>query len=211
MWPKRWDEISYSIYKMKLLLLSQRLEKKFITGRRDTLPCHIDKSNVRTSLLFCYQLFVGHSKKSDKTIPAIADMYNQSMGDVDSSDQMMYSYTYNRKSKSWSKEIVFNLLWRLLMNSYILYKLTVRNPKSRLEFLKDVIDSLASESKSFVGDPVQPPPSATKKLTRLPGWKERECFVCSNRKNNACRRSRTVSSSCQLGVQALCSQKHRCL
>ena len=43
------------------------------------------------------------------------------------------------------------------MNSCILYKLTVRNPKSRLEFVKDVIDSLASESKAIVGDPVQPP------------------------------------------------------
>ena len=31
------------------------------------------------------------------------------------------------------------------------------NPKSRLEFVKDVIDLLASESKAIVGDPVQPP------------------------------------------------------
>ena len=44
------------------------------------------------------------------------------------------------------------------MGSYTLYKLTVRNPKSRLEFTKDVIDSLASESKGIVGDPVEPHP-----------------------------------------------------
>ena len=73
----------------------------------------------------------------------------------------MYSYTYDRKSKSWSRKVVLNLLSRLLTNSYILYKLTVRNSKSRLEFIKDVIDSLASESKAIVGDPVEPP-SATK-------------------------------------------------
>ena len=96
----------------------------------------------------------------------------------------MYSYRFDHKSKSWSKKVVFNLLLWLLMNSYILYKLTVRNLKSRLEFIKDVIDSLASESKTIVGDPVQPP-SATKKLTQLPGRKERECVVCSNRKNNS--------------------------
>ena len=30
-------------------------------------------------------------------------------------------------------------------------KLIVRNPKSRLKFIKDVIDSLASESKAIVG------------------------------------------------------------
>ena len=65
------------------------------------------------------------------------------------------------------------------MNSYILYKLTVRNPKSRLEFVKDVIDSLVSEPKTIVGDPVQPP-TAPKKLTQLPGRKEEECVVCSD-------------------------------
>ena len=97
------------------------------------------------------------------------------------------------------------------MNSYILYKLTFRNPKFRLEFIKNVIDSLASEPKAIVGDPVQPPHSATKKLTQLPGKKEMECVVCSDRKNNACRRSRTVCSSCQKGVYALCFQKYKCL
>ena len=91
----------------------------------------------------------------------------------------MYSYTYDHKSKYWSKRVVSNLLPRLLMNCYILYKLTVRNPKSRLEFIKDVIDSLVSEPKTIVGDPVQPP-TATKKLTQLPGRKERECVVCSD-------------------------------
>ena len=96
------------------------------------------------------------------------------------------------------------------MNSYILYKLTVRNPKSGLEFIKDVIDSLASESKAIVGDPVQPT-SASKKLTQLPGRKERECAVCSDQKNNTRRRSRTVCSLCQKGVHVLCFQRHKCL
>ena len=40
---------------------------------------------------FCEAFDVPHRKKADKTIPAIADMYNQSMGGVDSSDQAMYS------------------------------------------------------------------------------------------------------------------------
>ena len=62
----------------------------------------------------------------------------------------MYSYTYDHKSKSWSKKVAFNLLSWLLMNSYILYKLTVRNLKSRLEFIKDVVVSLASEFNAIV-------------------------------------------------------------
>ena len=40
---------------------------------------------------FCVTFDVQHRKKTDKTIPAIADMYNQSMGGVDSSDHVMYS------------------------------------------------------------------------------------------------------------------------
>ena len=40
---------------------------------------------------FCGAFDVPHRKKADKTIPAIADMYNQSMGGVDSSDQVIYS------------------------------------------------------------------------------------------------------------------------
>ena len=127
-------------------------------------------------------------------------------GVVDSSDQVMYSYTYDHKSKSWSKKIVFNFLSRLLMNSYILYKQTIKNPKSRLEFIKDVTGFLASESKAILGDPVQLS-SATKKLTQLPCRKESKCVVCWDWKSNAHRRSRTVCSSCQKGVHALCFQR----
>ena len=63
------------------------------------------------------------------------------------------------------------------MNSYILYKQTIKNPKSRLEFIKDVTGFLASESKAILGDPVQLS-SATKKLTQLPCRKESKCVVC---------------------------------
>ena len=81
LWSKQWDEISYSIYQTKLLLLSRRLRKKFMTRRRDTLPCHISKSNLITSALtFCGAFDVPHRKKADKTIPVIVDMYSQSMG-----------------------------------------------------------------------------------------------------------------------------------
>ena len=96
---------------------------------------------------FCGAFDVPHRKKEDKVVPAMVDLYNQNMGGVDSSDQVMYSYAFERKSKSWSKKVVFNLLTCLLMNSYVLYKLTVGHPKTRLEFIKDVVDSLASDYK----------------------------------------------------------------
>ena len=45
-------------------------------------------------------------------------LYNQNMGGVDFSDQVMYAI--ERKVKTWPKKVVFNLLTRLLMNSYII-------------------------------------------------------------------------------------------
>ena len=86
---------------------------------------------------FCGAFDVPHRKRDNKTIPAMVDMYNQNMGGVGASDQVMYSYA------SWSKKVVFNLLSRLVLNSYILYKLTVPAPKKRIEYIKDIIDSLA--------------------------------------------------------------------
>ena len=99
--------------------------------------------------IFCCAFDVLHCKKEDKVVPAMVDLYNRNIGGVDLSDQVMYFYAFERKSKSWSKKVVFNILKRLLMNSYILYKLTVGHPKTRLEVIKDVIGSLVSDYKEI--------------------------------------------------------------
>ena len=119
---------------MKLLLLSQRLEKKVYYWKERYLAISYQQKqsqNKPVTMLstFCWAFDVPHRKKADKTIPAIVD------GGVDSFDQVIYYYTCDCISKSWSKKVVSNLLSWLLMNSYILCKLTVRNPKSRLEFI----------------------------------------------------------------------------
>ena len=59
---------------------------------------------------------VPHQKKENNVVPAMVDLYNQNIGGVDSSDQVMYPCAFERKSKSWSKKVIFNLLTRLLMN-----------------------------------------------------------------------------------------------
>ena len=118
---------------------------------------------------FCSAFDVPHRKKEDKVVPATVDLYNQNMGGVHSSDQVMFSYEFERKSKSWSRKIVFNLLTCLLMNSCILYKLTVGHPKTRLEFIKDVIDSLASDYKEIEAISV----ARNQGIANLPGKKER--------------------------------------
>ena len=137
---------------------------------------------------FCSAFDVPDRKKENKVVPAMVDLCNQNMGGVDSSDQVMYFYAFERKSKSWSKKVVLSLLTHLLMNSYILYKLTVAHPKTRLEFRNQGI-------------------------ANLPGKKEKDCIVCSDRNNPAigCKRSRTVCTKCDKGVHAKCSLKHKCL
>ena len=43
----------------KIVTAKPKVEEK-VYHRRDTLPCHTGKSNLKVSLLLCYQLFVGH-------------------------------------------------------------------------------------------------------------------------------------------------------
>ena len=46
------------------------------------------------NILWCFL------KKEDEVVPAISNFYNQNMGGVDLSDQVMYSYPFERKLKS---------------------------------------------------------------------------------------------------------------
>ena len=101
------------------------------------------------------------------------------MGGVDLSDQAMYSYAFEQKSKSWSKEFVFNLLTCLLMNSYIVYKLTLGDPKTRLEFIKDVIDLLISDFKEIEAVSF----ARNQGIANLLGKKEKDCIACFDRNN----------------------------
>ena len=48
---------------------------------------------------FCGAFNIPHCKKEDKVVAAMVDLYNQNMGGVDLSDQVMYSYAFERKSK----------------------------------------------------------------------------------------------------------------
>ena len=48
---------------------------------------------------FCGAFNIPHCKKEDKVVSAMVDLYNQNMGGVDLSDQVMYSYAFERKSK----------------------------------------------------------------------------------------------------------------
>ena len=96
-------------------------------------------------LTFCGAFDVLHCKKEDKVVPAIVDLCDQNTGDFDSSNQVIHPYAFE-----WGKNHGKKNLKCLLMNSYILYKLTAGHLKTRLEFIKDLIDSLVSDYKETV-------------------------------------------------------------
>ena len=93
------------------------------------------------------------------------------------------------------------------MNCYILSKLTVGHPKTRLEFMKDVIDLRVSDYKETETVSVAP----NQGIANLPGKKEKDCIVFFDRNNLVIGRKRStiVCTKCDKGVHAKCSLKHK--
>ena len=86
----------------------------------------------QTKPVIMLSTFVGvyddaHRKDDSKSVPAITDSYNKHMG---------------------TKEVIFNLLMRLAMNSYILYKLNTQKALNRQDYVIGITESLASEDKT---------------------------------------------------------------
>ena len=52
--------------------------------------------------------------------------------------------------------------------------------------------------------------NAHKGVRELEGKKEKDCCVCSNRKQGIRKRSRTVCQKCEMGLHGTCMAKHRC-
>ena len=66
------------------------------------------------------------------------------MNGVDIADQHSVYYRFIRKTVKWWKKIAFWLIETSMVNSYILYKLTVVSPKSPAAYRRSVMESLAS-------------------------------------------------------------------
>ena len=135
--------------------------------------------------------------------PRIICAYNTFMGGVDLSDQMIVAYNDHRKcSKVW-KKIIYYIFHRIMLNSSILYCQNTSQPiMSRLQFTQSVIESLASTylTKRNAGNNVNP----QVRVKKLDGRKERDCVICSDRKRNIRRRSRTSCARCTRGLHAAC-------
>uniref|UniRef100_A0A1B6F5V6 PiggyBac transposable element-derived protein domain-containing protein n=1 Tax=Cuerna arida TaxID=1464854 RepID=A0A1B6F5V6_9HEMI len=77
------------------------------------------------------------------TNPKIIRKYNNFMGGVDGHDQMLNQYMGDHRSARLWKKITFNLLSRMILNSYSLYKQNTINTMTN--FLVTLIESLSAE------------------------------------------------------------------
>lgn len=63
--------------------------------------------------------------------PQMISCYNKYMGGVDSFDQFMSFYNINQKSRRWWMKIFFYLLEACIVDSYILYKISMKTQKRK--------------------------------------------------------------------------------
>jgi hypothetical protein len=75
--------------------------------------------------------------------PALIDAYNKGMGGVDACDQLLSFYRLKTKSPKWYKRILYHYVDVAVVNSFILRKAMIKNPKLPLfEFKLEVAKAL---------------------------------------------------------------------
>ena len=142
--------------------------------------------------------------------PKIVNNYNKNMSGVDTTDATMKAYSGQRNNKKVHQKIILHLFHRILHNAYILYqKNTSDNPvKSRVKFLQSIVEDLSS------GD-MQPNRrrriwQINRGVVNLPGRKEKDCCICSDRRRGGQRRrSRTACTQCGTGLHRGCTRLHQ--
>ena len=86
------------------------------------------------------------SKATGRTAlkPKVVDEYNLSMNGVDKADQYTVYYSFIRKSRKWWRKLFFWMFEVTVVNSYILYKISIQSPLSHLHYRRSIVDSHAS-------------------------------------------------------------------
>jgi hypothetical protein len=80
--------------------------------------------------------------------PKITTSYNKFMGGINSSDMMLYTYLDERHTVRYWKKVAFNIIARMVLNSYILCKENYKGPgklKSRHNYSVSITESMGEE------------------------------------------------------------------
>ena len=77
-----------------------------------------------------------------KTKALVIHKYNQSMGGVDKADQHAVYYSFRRHSIKWWRKLMFWLFEFAIINSYIIYKITVTKPLTHVDYRQQIVTGL---------------------------------------------------------------------
>ncbi|XP_023230191.1 piggyBac transposable element-derived protein 4-like [Centruroides sculpturatus] len=146
----------------------------------------------------------------EKVKPQVVLSYNKFMGGVDTHDMMLYTYLDERRSRKCWKKVAFNIMARMMLNAYILYKEKSGSRMTHQRFIQEVIESLKKESKEET-KPIShtpPDPRGPSGLRKLPGRHQYRCVVCSTPSQK--RTSTRVCTRCGKGLHADCLIRHQC-
>ena len=149
------------------------------------------------------------------TKPDVVLQYNKFMGGVDQSDMMLYAYLDERRTMKYWKKVIFSVISRMVVNAYILFREKTGNKMAHYSFVIKVVEALAEEHISSKRGREGPagdagPSSSVQTVATIPDKKEKDCLVCSNRKDTGRKRSRTMCSLCKMGLHGACLSKHKC-
>lgn len=206
-------EVSQQVYMRQdnLLMLSYREKKSQIK------PVLLLSTKCKASTIEKVKSINGVDVK--KYRPGLIEKYNMYMGGIDTSDQMLYCYLDERRTKKYWRKVVFNIIARMVLNTYLLYKENNTGKiLSRYDYTADIIDDLAEEWLTTRDSNVRPMEGGDAGgnnfgMEQLPGRLEKNCSVCSIISTSAGgprKRSRYCCKNCNRGVHPLCFGKHRC-
>ena len=148
----------------------------------------------------------------------ISDIYNPYMCGVDVHDMQLYVYHDERRTVKVWKKVTFNLISRMLLNAYQIYKQNTdaRVPLTRRKFNTSVIEALAADHLRAQAVQEHDAPLRERQAENiqagvrlLPGRRESECVVCSRKNGNGRKRSRTVCVVCERGLHVACEDRHK--
>ncbi|CAD1480998.1 unnamed protein product, partial [Heterotrigona itama] len=149
-------------------------------------------------------------KRNGNEKPCIVNFYNYFTGGIDESDKMLYIYLDEQRTVKYWKKVIFNIISRMVLNSYLLYKEIVRKKAmTRLEFISNIISEIECEWMQERKQQLINTDKRTFGLMKLPGRNLRQCVVCSN-KDNGIKRSNLICVQCKKGIHPLCLDKHIC-
>ena len=134
--------------------------------------------------------------------PAVVNAYNHNMNGVNVADQFTVFYSFVRRTRKWWRKLFFYLLEVTVVNSFLLYRQTVHQPKNHLAYRRMIVEQAATifiqqaPPRPGPGAPRrQPTNSVPQRLDKKQHFigkslKDRDCVVCSCREKN--KRHRTI-------------------